>query len=819
MIQKIAAEARRRSGGARDDFLDDICGTDHVLREKVQRQLEDAAKKGGLNQEDIQRANAGTLVLDDLAMPATRVQEELSKNSIHPPHSISRFLPGKSLLVRIWASRFYRNLSIISFVILILLLSIGSRYLVWSELRKMRVEEFRALVAADVQALTFWIESQKEFASDVSRDREVRDTILKLVREKRALRDSYSAEEVIEELEFFRNRFPQFNRTPEEARRFLKQHDPVRISGPQIEVEHSTDVIDDEAAYAVVDVHGTILASSNPAAVNQHLSGKRRLQMMADFFSGTSGFIPPMHPDQEIAAIGDRPDVTLAWVYTPIYDESSAPAAVLCFGYFSTGNFTRSLVIGRTGITGEAYAFDSNAKMLSESRFTQEMWRRNLLPTNQPTRGNFDLHLPHVSNVQHSFKTPKFPRLIGDALNQRAEGITSGVIMDPYNGYRGEDEVGAWKWLEPYNFGVAYEAEAQETFRPFTYISIAQIVLICLIAGFAGLAYYAATLMVQLRRSIGENVVVGSYQLLRKIGEGGMGQVYLARHQMLKRPTAVKLVRPEQTDPALLKRFEREVQLSSRLKHPNTVEIYDYGKTPDEVFYYAMEYLDGITLEALVRQYGWQPIGRVLSIMRQVSASLREAHASGLIHRDIKPLNIMLCRVGGEFDVAKVLDFGLVKNLTADPNLTSVTNSTEISGTPMYIPPERVKNPTQADPRVDIYALGATVYFMLTGQTIFSATSAVDVLVQIVTGEIPTVNEASDRDIPEALQDLLSRCLAKNPDKRPQSADQVLREVEALMLDFPWTQEDAQNWWQQHIPNDQVMELIDQPRLSSPLPS
>ncbi|PQO38686.1 hypothetical protein C5Y96_02035 [Blastopirellula marina] len=794
VVMKIAAEARRRQGAAREAFLDDTCGTDQVLRKLVEDKIRPKA--------------AGTLVPDQVDPDATIAVDPPSKHSLHPRQGLTtRYLPGTSVLVRVWASRLYRTIAIVSFIALIILLGIGSRYLVWNELRKVREQEFTALLAADVQALTSWIETRKEHVSVVAKDQDVKDAILRLVKQKRALGDEYSADAVQEELEFFRQRFPKFNRPISGVKQFIEEHEPIDFDQRSDAQAEPPGLIPDEGAYFVVDPAGTILAANQVGAINQTLQGSRRLQVFSDVFLNKAGFVPPMRPEHELTIPGTRPDVVFTWVYQPIYDEFKIPSALLCFGYYSVGNFTKSLITARTGETGEAYAFDANGLMLTESRFTKDLWRMGILPEGEPSRANLILRPPFAAEHPHPENHDRYTRLIEDALANHGTNTKSDVVMDRYINYRGHLVVGAWQWIDEYNFGVAYETESHEAFSPFTIISYTQYALLFLIAGFGGLAYYAASSLVQMRRTIGEHTVVGAYELLLKIGEGGMGQVYLARHQMLKRPTAVKLMRPEQTDPALLKRFEREVQLSSRLKHPNTVEIYDYGKTPDDIFYYAMEYLDGITIEVLVRQYGWLPVSRTLSVMRQVAASLREAHESGLIHRDIKPLNIMLCRVGGEYDVAKVLDFGLVKNLSADPGATIVTNTTEISGTPMYIPPERVKNPTQADPRVDIYALGATAYFMLTGQTIFSAASAVDVLVQIVTQSIPSVKDASDRVIPDALQDLISRCLAKDPKDRPQSADEVLKEVEKLMIDFPWTQQDAADWWQNNIPVDELIEM------------
>ena len=225
------------------------------------------------------------------------------------------------------------------------------------------------------------------------------------------------------------------------------------------------------------------------------------------------------------------------------------------------------------------------------------------------------------------------------------------------------------------------------------------------------LAIYGAFLVNGLRTELHEARKFGQYQLVRKLGEGGMGEVYLAEHQLLKRPCALKLIKPEAgADPIALARFEREVQSAARLSHPNTIEIFDYGHTDDGTFYYVMEYLQGLSLSDLVRRAGPLPPGRVIYLFRQVCAGLAEAHALGLVHRDLKPANMFVAVRGGESDVAKVLDFGLVK-LTRDPGAAELTSDMTVSGTPLYMAPEQAVGDRSLDARADIYALGAMMYF------------------------------------------------------------------------------------------------------------
>ena len=298
-------------------------------------------------------------------------------------------------------------------------------------------------------------------------------------------------------------------------------------------------------------------------------------------------------------------------------------------------------------------------------------------------------------------------------------------------------------------------------------------------------------------RSEEEAQRLGQYTLEEKIGEGGMGRVYRARHVMMRRPTAVKLMLPEKTGATGLGRFEREVQLTARLTHPNTVTIFDYGRTPDGIFYYAMELLDGASLETVVRIGGPQPAARVIHILDAVAGALTEAHGISLIHRDIKPANIMLCKQGGELDVPKVLDFGLVKDLTSR-NDANLTTAGQVTGTPHYMSPEALRDPDDVDARSDLYALGAVGYFVLTGQSVFEGKSTVEIWSHhLNTAPLPP-SKRLEAPVPEDLENLLLACLAKSPDDRPQTASE-LREKLASCADWgAWTADRRQLWWESH---------------------
>lgn len=301
-----------------------------------------------------------------------------------------------------------------------------------------------------------------------------------------------------------------------------------------------------------------------------------------------------------------------------------------------------------------------------------------------------------------------------------------------------------------------------------------------------------------LRKEVRDVRRLGQYSLHRKLGEGAMGVVYLASHAMLRRPTAIKLLPLEKAGELGLARFEREVQMTAALSHPNTVTIHDYGRTPDGVFYYAMEMLDGGTLVDVVELDGPLPASRVIRILHQVAGALSEAHGVGLIHRDIKPANIMLVEQGGVPDVAKVLDFGLVKDIDAGPATPNVTQANAITGTPMYMSPEAIRSPEEVDGRADLYALGGVAYFLLTGQPVFVGDSVVEVCSAHLHSPPTPPSQRLGGAIPPDLEQLVLDCLAKEPAGRPPTATGLQERLEQLDDFGRWTRADAHAWWAEH---------------------
>jgi serine/threonine-protein kinase len=296
-----------------------------------------------------------------------------------------------------------------------------------------------------------------------------------------------------------------------------------------------------------------------------------------------------------------------------------------------------------------------------------------------------------------------------------------------------------------------------------------------------------------LRREIREARRLGQYTLLEKIGEGGMGSVYRAQHAMLRRPTAIKLLPADRAGAERIQRFEREVQLTSQLTHPNTISIFDYGRTPDGVFYYAMEYLDGLNLEDLVRIDGAQEPARVRHILRQVAGSLSEAHEFGVVHRDIKPSNVILvAERGGAPDVAKVVDFGLVKDLEEN---AWRTQEGRVFGTPHYLSPEAITSGEPVGPSSDLYALGCVGYFLLTGKRVFEGQTVIEICTQHLKSAPVPPAERLGRPVPNSLSAILLACLEKSADQRPASARALIELLDNCDDVEAWTRQASRLWW------------------------
>ena len=502
---------------------------------------------------------------------------------------------------------------------------------------------------------------------------------------------------------------------------------------------------------------------------------------------------------------GGRRNRTIMAVAAPIQNDAGEVIAAIGLMIQPDQEFTRILSVARPGDSGETFAFDSNGIMLSQSRFETDLSEWGLIDEGPGVGGsalNLELRDPGgdlSKGYQPTQDKEAWPltRLVADAVKGEA-----GLDVSGFRDYRGIPVVGAWQWLPKYEFGVATKLDASEAFQPLRVLRLVFLILLLLsVLSGVGLflfSYFNVMLRRQMEDVALEAKELGQYTLEKKIGEGGMGAVYRARHALLRRDTAVKLLLPEKADDTSISRFEREVQMTCRLAHPNTIQIFDYGHTPEGIFYYAMEYLDGINLRDLIRNEGKIAPGRVVHILRQICASLSEAHDAGLVHRDIKPANVILCHRGGVPDMVKVLDFGLVKSYRdKDATASDVTQTLSITGTPQFIAPEAVSRPDQVDHRSDLYAVGALAYYLLSGDHVFTGESAFEVMQHHVSSEPEALRQRIGAPVDPILEKLVHQCLEKQASKRPQSARAILDVLVTCSSNGSWSHTEQEAWWSQ----------------------
>ena len=644
-------------------------------------------------------------------------------------------------------------------------------------LREVRSAGLETILDAEVKALEIWIEDRQltagHWAGDASVRRDVQE-LLELARSGRA------------EGELLWNA-PARARLQAELQAAMKQVGAI--------------------AFNVLDPNGLIIATQIREYAGRRVQPGAFLAHLAPVFKGTSVFIQP-HVEQERIAALDKPafERPVIWFDAPVRDERGEVVAARGFAHYAHEQFAHILSAAQPGRTGEVYAFDSNGMMLSESRFKPELVKARLMSEQEPSSAILRVQVRDPGGDLGSGHQPElelaarpYTRLAALAIAARGKTEATqreGVILEPYRNYRGAEVIGVWRWLSVYDFGVAVEIEASEAYAPLSYINLAFSIILTLLTAALLAALWSMFNARRLRAQVGDARVLGQYRLERVLGEGGMAKVYLARHALLKRPTAVKVLKPHLATDEIIGRFEREVQLASQLLHPNTVEIYDYGRTNEGVFYYVMEYLEGETLDKLVAAHGPMPLGRAIYVLTQVCAALREAHGRALIHRDIKPHNIMLCSRGGVYDLVKLLDFGLVKDIESAQS-RDITQFQKMVGTPRYMAPERIRNPADADARSDIYSVGAVAYFLVTGRELFDTVSEHDLVYQTLHTPAPRISEVVP-EVPRRLDDLVARCLSKDRRERPHEMLVVLALLEALAVEFPWGQRQAENWWRRH---------------------
>jgi serine/threonine-protein kinase len=666
----------------------------------------------------------------------------------------------------------WRNAATVLLGVLLIGLGYWTYTGVRAALAETRAESLEALLGTVVRGLDVWAYEHMAEAQRAARNPTVVERAAALIKDRRGV-------------------LTEPGRCTQEAER-LSEEVQARLSTSGV------------VAFRILDGDGRVLSSKDPRRCGQRIRSGPFRERLDRVFEGQPQFVRP-YPDEAELSVRSNEGVLrpVAWFMAPIRVGDGPVVAALAMGVATDRELETIFTAARPGATGEAYAFGDSGLMLSTPRDIEPPAVDGApAPGSGPTERYHvrDPGGPLTDGHQPALQATARPLTQAAALAIAARGRTAaidrrGIITTPYRAYRGTEVIGAWQWLPAYDFGVVAEIGADEAFATLRYLTISLSVIGGIVALTLVAAFMSSFLLARLSRQFGRVQRLGAYTLQQRISEGGMATIYLARHALLKRPTAIKILKKHVATDEFIHRFEREVQLASQLRHPNTLEIYDFGRTREGQPYYVMEYLDGVTLAELVEHSGRVPPGRVIHILRQVAAALREAHGRGMIHRDVKPENVMLCR-RGEDDVVKLLDFGLVKNLER-AETRDITKQLKIVGTPRYMAPERLLNPSDVDARSDLYALGAVGYFLLTGKPIFDGEDSLQISNQVLHAPAPRVRDAGVQ-VPEGLDNLIAACLEKDRNRRPPSAQSVVEMLDRLASRLAWTQVDAAAWWSEY---------------------
>ncbi len=635
----------------------------------------------------------------------------------------------------------------------------------------------QTLVTLETEMLKKWFEVQEATAESLANDATVRNTVYEMLDTERT---ELTGEPVAAAI-----------RSSDLHRQLAKELAPAMSAHGYV-------------GFLLADKSKRIVSSSHAALI-----GERDMPEYDHFLdralNGETFVSPPFASVVMMPGRDGRSQMGVPTMYAcaPVRDPSFQVIGVLALQIRPEREFTQILHLGRVGPSGETYAFNSDGVMVSNTRSDEELILLGLLPDHANAHAMLQLMVRDPGGDMTSGYRPQVRRSQLPLTAMAADSIAgnAGLNVDGYRDYRGVPVIGAWTWMPKYEIGVVTEVEAAQAFRPLvilqrTFLTIYILLVLSAVAIFV-FTILVARLQLQARDAVIEAQQLGQYKLEGKLGEGAMGVVYKGHHSMLRRPTAIKLLHTDKVNETSISRFEREVQITCQLNHQNTIAIYDYGRTPEGVFYYAMEYLDGMDLQDLVKQYGAQPESRVIHILLQICGSLYEAHSLGLVHRDIKPANVMLNRRGCEPDVVKVLDFGLVK--AADQKVGAVqAGEGSLTGTPLYMSPESIQTPMTVDARSDIYAVGAVGYFLLTGLPVFEAEGIAALCQKHIEEKPLTPSRRAQVEVSSQLEDAIMSCLDKSRAKRPQTARDLSLLISKCAAAGAWTIEDGDRWWGRH---------------------
>ncbi|MBC8290381.1 MAG: serine/threonine protein kinase, partial [Planctomycetes bacterium] len=763
-VKKLFMQALERPIGKQREFLEDACD-DPEIRAEVFALLRNHTQRTLLTK----AAVAETTALSDLATDPKK------------PNLLRRAQTKAQTFVP--RDNRFRAVLVAGSMLLALLVSFWLYSGVQSSLREMRSQQLETLVDAEQAALTHWLDGQKSKVASWARDPEFRAAVHDLT--ELAMKDDAdlsiaTAQKTI--YSYLRNiagedvEFSVWNRS----------YDTIADGTTGSEEQHS------ECLGEGVTDQGAVILNRvfdrRPVIQMPHFG--EFVRRSGDDEGGAGGSRNPSpegtgeransdEDSEEESGAAKKPHMS---VIVPVESPEGGGliAALLIRSSELDDEFNAIFLKARAESSGETYAFNESGVMISESRFNAQLRRIGLIDSAPESFSRLVVQIRDPGGNLTEGYTSDLPVGARNLTRMAALATThkDGWDVDGYRDYRGVPVIGAWRWLDGYDFGITTEIDLAEAYAPLWYLKFAFGSIGGMLTLTVGLLTMSSGRIAELQQEVEEAQAMdeqqlGPYSLDHLIGQGGMGSVYLARHALLKRPTAVKILDPDQANAKTLGWFEREVQHASQLSHPNTIQIYDYGHTPTGVFYYAMEYIDGVTLVDLLRLEGALPPARVVHLIRQVCLSLREAHAQKLIHRDIKPHNIMVCRRGCQGDVIKVLDFGLVKDASED-TLPRLTSTGAFAGTPLYMSPERLRDPLNVDTRADIYAIGAVAFELLAARPVFLGTAPADVIDEAMNEEPERVSQIAPRRVPPELDERIHPCLANKPEDRPATVEQLL---------------------------------------------
>lgn len=506
------------------------------------------------------------------------------------------------------------------------------------------------------------------------------------------------------------------------------------------------------------------------------------------------------HPDRLLDTTeGFQPETLepVMWLLTPVLDEQGKTMAVMLIRkpeFFD--QFNQILHESCLSATGETYAVDSQGVLRSSVRHTPFLRQAGIIPADATTAAtHLRIGTPGGPLLEKQLSRTQFQVLPLTIAASHLVQHENGHSSVPYRDYRGEEVIGAWQWVPELDLGIISEFPSEIAFAPlrllrWTLFFLSGVTLVTAVACGQMLSCFLRG-----RTSV-ESTAFGQYEILEQLGSGGMGVVYRAKHQWLKRQAALKVIRPDQLSDEMMLRFDREVQQAARLCSPHSVSVFDYGWTDQRLAYCAMELLSGMTMHHAVQRSGPQPPGRVIHFLIQLCDSLAEAHGLGLVHRDVKPRNIMISFHCSRKDWAVLFDFGLAKPMQPDGDVF-MTRERIWAGTPMFMAPERFRNPAVLDPRSDLYSLGAVAYFMLAGVEPFSEIDPSGMFELILSSHPEPLDERLNQPELKALAELIQCCMEKDPADRPQSADELQAALMPLSSRYPWDREQAKRWWEQ----------------------